>query len=711
MFFPFISGKNFAFRILVELLLVAYVILAIKDPKYRPKTSLLMWAALGFLGWMALATIFSVDPIKSFWSNFERMDGYITLIHLFVMFIITGAVLGAEKWWEKFFRVSIVASICMGIYGILQLMGVFAISSQSGPRIDTTFGNATYLAVFMLFNIFITIFMLVRDRKNVGLQVFYGIALVLQTIGLYYTETRGAILGLIAGLIVGAVYMAIFGKGEEWKNLRRISIGGLAIIVLLVGSFFLLKNTSFVKNSSGLSRLASISLEDRTTQSRFLIWNMALQGAKEKPLFGWGQENFNFVFNKYYTPEMYSQEQWFDRAHDEFLDWLVAGGIPAFLLYISLFGLAIWAIWKSEELTTPQQAALFGLLGAYGFNNIFVFDNLMSIVYFFLILGFIHTLSWKKLPSAMFLLKPANDRVVAIAAPIVAIVILMGGWFFNADGIARAQILLGALQSNNPTTGAEVTLDQRFATFKVALSGGELGRQETIEQLFQFASNSIVPSTSASPQLKQDVYAYTLQIGQGLLKARPNDARLELFMSVFLAQFGQTDQALAHLQTASSLSPDKQQILFQIGNLYLQKGDIQNAVATFKKAYDLEQSYASARILYAASLYYAGQNAQADQLLTDGFGTVLYDDEQLLQIYTNTKQFGRVVAIWEARFKKSPNDANVALGLASVYFQAGDISKTIETLKTVAKLNPTMAAQVQSIISQIQDGSLKPPTQ
>jgi hypothetical protein len=174
MFFPFITGKNFAFRILVEVLLAAYVILAIKDPKYRPKASLLMWSALAFLGWMALATVFSVDPIKSFWSNFERMDGYITLIHLFAMFVVAGAVLGAEKWWEKFFRVSVVASVCMGIYGVLQLAGVFSISSQSGPRIDTTFGNATYLAVFMLINIFLTLFLLVRDRKSVGLQVLYG---------------------------------------------------------------------------------------------------------------------------------------------------------------------------------------------------------------------------------------------------------------------------------------------------------------------------------------------------------------------------------------------------------------------------------------------------------------------------------------------------------------------------------------------------------
>jgi len=44
---------------------------------------------------------------------------------------------------------------------------------------------------------------------------------------------------------------------------------------------------------------------------------MAWEGVKEKPLLGWGQENFNLVFNKYYEPSLYGQEVWFDRVHNE----------------------------------------------------------------------------------------------------------------------------------------------------------------------------------------------------------------------------------------------------------------------------------------------------------------------------------------------------------------------------------------------------------
>lgn len=37
LFFPFITGKNFGFRIIVEIVLVLWLVLALRDPAYRPK--------------------------------------------------------------------------------------------------------------------------------------------------------------------------------------------------------------------------------------------------------------------------------------------------------------------------------------------------------------------------------------------------------------------------------------------------------------------------------------------------------------------------------------------------------------------------------------------------------------------------------------------------------------------------------------------------
>lgn len=719
MFFPYITGKNFAFRILVEVLFGIYVLLAIRDPKYRPRASWLLWAVGAFVLWMGLANLLSVDPVKSFWGNFERMDGYVTLLHLFLYFIMAGAVLTAEKWWEKFFQVSVSASILQGIYAISQVMRWFGLSpsSQSGARADGTFGNATYLAVYMLFNLFITLFLVANTLREKGslknsklILSFYGLAFVLQFGALYFTSTRGAILGFVGGLIIAALYIVLFDRSKEKGGvlLRQASWGILALLVVLAGAFFVLKDTPIVQKSGTLSRLASISLEDKTTASRFIIWNMALQGAKEKPLLGWGQENFNFVFNKYYDPSMYSQEQWFDRAHNEFLDWLVAGGAPAILLYISFFVLACWAIFRSKELTIPEQAALVGALAAYAFNNLFVFDNLTSLLYFYLLIAFAHSISKQKLPGWMPLSKPGNDKMIAVAAPIVVVLTIVAVWSINVPGMTRAQVLIDALQSQNRKTGAPLSVVDHLEFFKQALSYGELGKQETVEQLFQFTSGSVAPSTGVSPDDKQKAYDLTRSAGLALQEQRKNDARLELFMGVFYSQFGKSDEALVEFNKAVSHSPNKQQILFQAGVTYLQRGDIQNALTLLKKAYELAPKYPDARILYATSLFYASRDAEADKLLTEGFGTVLYDDNRLVQSYTNLKKFDRVIGIWQARVAAKPGDSNTMMGLASAYFASGNIPKTIATLRAIEEADPTTKAQVEGIIGQIQSGALKP---
>jgi len=723
MFFPFITGKNFLFRLLVEVLLGAYILLALREPKYRPKASFVLYALGAFVLWVGVATVFSVDPIKSFWSNFERMEGYITTLHLFVYFVIVGAVVATENWWERFFQVGVAAGTLQALYGLGQLLRVAGLqpSMQSGARLDGTFGNAAYLGVFMLFSVFITLFLLVRSRKSTTAQVLYGIALVLQVATLFFTETRGALLGLVGGMIVAAGIIAWKAKEREWKTLRTVSIWGLGALAILIVLFVAVKDTSFVRNTPALGRLASISLEDRTTIARFYIWNMAWSGFTDSPktmALGWGQENFSYVFNEYYLPQMYSQEQWFDRAHNQFLDWLIAAGLPAFLLYISFFGLVVWAVWRST-LSTPEQAVIIGLLAAYGFNNLFLFNDLMASVWFFILLALAHGLSREELHKRIFLSKPVGDHGVAIAAPIVVVVCALGMWTLNAPGIARAQNLLQSIVTQVAIPNGQGGImpgqkdpKQHLQEFKVALGSGvwpgtPLGRQEAVEQLLQFVS-SRATSNQIDPAVKKDLYQLAESAGIALNLERQNDARLQLFMGAFYDSHAQFQQAVEWLNKAIANSPKKQQIKFQLGVDYINMGNLPGAVQVLKEAFESEPAYGDARILYAAVLMYAGDMQTADKLLTEGFGTVLVDDQRMIQVYTNTKQLDRVIGIWKARVAKEPNNAQQYIGLATAYFTARDVPNTIAALQKAASVDPNLAAQVQSIITQIQNGTIKP---
>ncbi len=704
MFFPFITGKTFAFRILAEVLFGAYLILALTTPEYRPKRSYLMWAVGSFVLFAGIATILSVDPIKSLWSNFERMEGYIGLLHLAAYFLVAGAMLSTEKLWTRFLQVSVGASALMGIYALFQIAGVLVIN-QGGVRVDGTFGNATYLAVYMLFHIFFTLYLLLRE-KALWVRGLYCCVLFLQATALFYTATRGALLGLIGGILLTALLIALFER--ERKGLRRGALGVIGGVLVLIGGFFLIKDFPAVMEHPVLTRFASISFTERTVESRFTIWGMALEGVRERPLFGWGQENFNFVFNKYYKPEMYAQEAWFDRAHNSFIDWLVAGGIPTFLAYVMLFILAVIAIFRSG-LAFSEKAILIGLTAAYSFHLLFVFDNLISAVYFFTLLAFAHRISRNELPGSLWYARPLEGTPAATASLAILLATVGVVYVLNVPGIASAQALLKAITPfevslvNGQAAQVPKSPEHTLADFKDSLSSGPLGRQEAVEQLMQAATNA--SRANIAPTAKQAIFDYAYEQGEALLRDRPGDARLELFFGAFLNQWRRFDEGLAHLNRASELSPAKQGILMEIGvNSYLNAGNYTAAADVLKRAYELAPAYREARVIYAVALIYGGKKAEADTILMKHDGTLILDDTRLLKAYFDAKLFDRVVAIWQKRIEAEPLNLQVRVSLAAAYLGAGNRPAAIAAIREAIAIDPRFKAQGEGYIAEIQAG-------
>ena len=96
MFFPFITGKNFAFRIIVEVIFSAWLALALVAPAYRPRRSLVLGALALFVAIIGIANAQGAYPFKSFWSNYERMDGWITIAHLLAYIAVASAMVNTE---------------------------------------------------------------------------------------------------------------------------------------------------------------------------------------------------------------------------------------------------------------------------------------------------------------------------------------------------------------------------------------------------------------------------------------------------------------------------------------------------------------------------------------------------------------------------------------------------------------------------------------
>lgn len=689
MFFPYITGKGFSFRILVEVLFGVWVVLAIMEPAYRPKFSWLLASLAMFVGWIFVADLFSPNVFKSFFSNFERMEGWITLFHLLLYFVITISVLTTERLWYWFWHISIAVATVIGIQGMLEIRE-YLFNGVGGSRIDVTLGNPTYLAVYTLFHIFIAIQYALRDGLRWFYRLPYAFFVLLMLVTLYYTATRGAILGFLGGITLAAIIAAFL---SQKKQLRYGS--GILLILLALGAgvFFMNRDSAFVTSSPVLNRFASISLTDTTTISRFMIWNMAYEGFKERPVLGWGQESFNYVFNQHYNPLMYKQEQWFDRVHNIFLDWLIAGGVLGFALYLSLFGIALYYLWLSKkgDFTATEKAIFTGLLGAYMVHNIFVFDNLISYVFFVSLLAYLHTRTTKDEPTLFAEKRISEKTVYTMVAPAVFVITAVSVYAINIPGIQTARLLI---DTYSPQEGGVLV---NLAMYQEAYAKNSVGKQETAEQVIQ-AALQVVNADTVTQEEKQKFSAGAVAILQSEIDQYPDDARLQLFLGTFLNGAGQPGEASESLKKALALSPKKQTIYYELGLASINGGDTKMGVEYMKTAFDLAPSNEQAAVFYAVALIYDDRLAEAKAFLTEQVGTHILDNNTLLTSYYNAKDMASVVAIWELR---ASTDNESLLGLAAAYLNSGDKKKARETLVRMQEAFPDRAEEIASYLQEV----------
>lgn len=678
-FFPFIVGKNFAFRAVVEVMFSAWVVLAVIDPAYRPKKGYILGAFVALLAVITLSGIFGENTAKSFWSNFERMEGVVTYFHLFAYFVVASTVLTVRGFWKQYIDLLLSAGVIMAVYGVLQWAGVLTVV-QDGVRVNGTLGNAAYLGTYALVNIFIAALVLVKKNSmpiieqtqgfifapvfaflvflffrhyfydstlhqvisfdvqhtfSVGALVISFIVIavatfwmlsqermraaiaatiiILQTFVLYHTATRGAVLGLIVGAGIATLLIAIFEKNN--KVVRGTAVGALVAVILFVGGFIAMRNAPFVQQSPVLARFAAISLTEQTTKSRFMVWNMAWQGFKERPVLGWGMENFNYVFNKYYDPKMYNQEQWFDRAHNVFFDWLIAGGLPALLAYLALFVSALYYIWKrTDELSIIEKSILTGLLGGYFFQNLFVFDNLTSLMYFGTILAYVegvrrHEKVVSEHKKAKLVSKDSEDLTFMVSGGAILLAIVLV-YMVNYNGFIQNATLIRSLERYPEG------ISTNLALMKQTLAYDSFGTSEAREQLGQVAMSGLDPSKPLTDVQKEFITLAGSELEKQAAEL-PNDARYQVFAGSFMARLGNIDKGISYLERAAQLSPKKQAILFELGSAYYNSKQTAKAEDVFKKAFELAPEYPDAEKYYLQVLVLNGKKSVAQQVLKD----------------------------------------------------------------------------------------------
>jgi O-antigen ligase/cytochrome c-type biogenesis protein CcmH/NrfG len=644
---------------------------------------------------MFFANLFGQDPQTSFWSNYERMDGYVTLVHVFLYMLVLGSVMTTKKQWQVYLHTTLAAAFVTALYGLAQNAGLVASNSD---RIESFLGNSAYMAIYMFFHIFVALWLFVESR-SAALRAVYGLLGVMFVYVLIETGTRGTALGFLAGGTVMVAYIAIFGA--KYPEFRKVAAGVFALLVLSVSGFYLARDTAFVQGSASLSRIANINLVE-DLKVRGTIWGMAWEGVKERPVLGWGQGNFNYVFNEQYDPFLFNQEQWFDRAHNIVFDWLIAGGFLGLIAYFGIFIAClyylVWVPFRNKEdqtFTVLERGVLLGILAGYMTHNLVVFDNLISYIFFAMILALIHArvgLPYKALEKVKIDTTLFNQFMVPAGVIVVFVVV----YTVHVPGMQAAKDIIDAYRVQAPAA--------KLAAFERALSRDSFAHQEITEQLSQQAMG-IMNNPQVPPEVRQEFITRSEQELNKLVAEKPGDARVHVFFSSFYRAIGEPGKALEQIELAEALSPRKATIIMQRAILEYTTGDIAAARDTFKQAYDLDTRNDEALVYYAGTLFLTEEASEAKALVTDERLMQLFAQNDFLVSAVNTAGDTAFLAeLYEIRAKVNPGVPQNWASLSFIYYSRGEKEKAVDTLERAKSAAPNFSKAAQCFIDNINAG-------
>jgi O-antigen ligase len=402
--FPFIVGKYTVFRGLVDLALIIAALGMIfrlgEAEEFLTRLKNFFKSPLGlaitiFCAVFVLAGFLGVNPSFSFWSNFERGEGGLQMLHLYVWTLLMVGLFKERKDWYRLFSISAVAAGLMGGYGFLAGSGaadfIGARFTDPSFRFQGSIGNPAYVAAYLIFSL-VWVLVLLRAKivakklwepAGIGLIALAGLFVWI----FFLAQTRGAFLGLAAAVVVGLSYL-----GWHHKKLRPWFLGLAAAAILAVGSMIFFQNSELVKKLP-VARIFQISFAEETLGTRLSLWKIAWEGAKERPLLGWGPENFIVVFDRKFDPNFFKPEigfgAWYDRAHSIYFDALATTGFLGLVSLLTMWLVFFWQTIKSFILTPTEKALALSAAAAYLVQGLVLFDVLTIYLSVFILLAWV----------------------------------------------------------------------------------------------------------------------------------------------------------------------------------------------------------------------------------------------------------------------------------------------------------------------------------
>lgn len=160
-------------------------------------------------------------------------------------------------------------------------------------------------------------------------------------------------LAIVAMALTAVIYQPRGGGGLDRKRLIWIAGAVIAVsLLLLVAVFF--------SRGEAVERILNIETSD---QRRFETWAPILSMAGEYFPFGSGVGSFVDIY-KIYEPQQLLSPNYFNHAHNDWLEWLLEGGVGAILLFTVLIVSWVWGTVRLVRRRGEGEQARLALAGA-----------------------------------------------------------------------------------------------------------------------------------------------------------------------------------------------------------------------------------------------------------------------------------------------------------------------------------------------------------
>lgn len=462
------SSRAIFLMIVIEILAIVFALTLFKKDREVKffKSPIAITMSLYFLV-LIIAGLQGVDPSMSFWSKAARVSGIFFFSHLVMLYYFLSYLFKDDKTQRDFLKVFLVST---GIYSILSFLGPEGLGLIFKTRLwdGFTFGNSTFAAMY-LFAAFLLSIYYIRSKEDGDKKWWYRFIPIVFLINPYiinHKVWKGQVdlisnpMGIVGEARATAYVMAVsviallvfyFGSKISSAKIRKGLVWS-AIVLVIVSSAFLTR--SFLAED-GYLRGVYLS---QATSARPIVWDLSMNMIEERPVLGWGTDNFDRGFEQNYDnrllEERFGNEAWFDRAHNVFIDQTVDTGYVGvtfyLLVYFAVLGSLVYVLLKSKD---KKDQTLASILIVYFLGHLAelqtAFDTTISLVAVIVMIALASNLYRKTYIENNKDKKHTIDIPVYVKYGAAACLIGYFGWAFFAGAlpIARAEHTNGIIRT------------------------------------------------------------------------------------------------------------------------------------------------------------------------------------------------------------------------------------------------------------------------